>query len=314
MPGAQMFGYTREEFLNSDVRMLFFPEEVENVFKRYRNIWIEGGFLSSLRLRNKDGIELYVDINITPLYIGGEDFVLGVVRNITERKLAEEKLKSSRKKAHDLALHLQNLQEVERGRIARDIHDDLGQILTVLDFDITYVAKKLLPEQKDLLDKTKKASGLIRTSMETIQRIASELRPSLLDDLGLMAAMEWQAEEYYKHTGIDCKIIFDPKIEIDNRDLTTALFRAFQEALTNVARHADATSISVKVSMDDSCLILEVIDNGTGIRTEDISSKNSFGLLGMSERFMPFGGNVKIKGREDKGTTICITVPLGGIQ
>ena len=164
-------------------------------------------------------------------------------------------------------MHLQSRQEQESGRIARDIHDDLGQLLTAIDFDLAYIAKRLHPEQKELLSKTKKASELAKASIETVQRIASELRPTILDDLGLMAAMEWQAEEYRKHTEINCKVTFDPRIEIDDSDLATALFRAFQEALTNTARYADATRISVSVRMDDSRLVLEIIDNGIGYQS-----------------------------------------------
>ena len=213
-----------------------------------------------------------------------------------------------------MTLYLQKIQEQERAQIARDVHDDLGQLLTAMEFDIAYIAKKLLPEQKELISRTNKMSELIKASIGTVQRIASELRPSLLDDLGLMAAMEWQAEEFQKNTGIDCKITFDSKIEINEKDLTTALFRAFQEALTNAARHSNATNVSVSVRLDDSCIILEVSDNGKGIRKEDNTENNSFGLSAMKERFYSLGGNVKIKGIKDKGTTICITVPFGGGQ
>jgi signal transduction histidine kinase len=206
------------------------------------------------------------------------------------------------------------MQEQERARIASDVHDDLGQLLTAMEFDIAFITNKLLPEQKELFERGKKISGLIKVSIDTVQKIASELRPPLLDDLGLMAAMEWQAERYQEYTGIDCKVTFDSEIEIDDKDLNTALFRAFQEALTNAARHADATDVSVRVSMDDSCIVLKVSDNGKGIREEDISEINSFGLSAMRERFYALGGNVEIEGRENKGTTICITVPLRGGQ
>ena len=229
-----------------------------------------------------------------------------------ERKQVGEDLSSSREKLRHLSLHLQTMQEQERARIARDIHDDLGQILTALDFDISYMAKKLLPNQKELIEKTKKMSELIKVSTATVQRIASELRPALLDDLGLMAAMEWQADEYYTHTGIDCEVIFDPSIEVKDKNLSTALFRAFQEALTNTARHADATNVSARVQKENGSLVLQVSDNGKGIKEKDISDRGSFGLSAMRERFYPFGGDVRIEGKKDKGTTIYISLPFKG--
>ncbi len=231
-----------------------------------------------------------------------------------ERKQAGEDLSSSREKLRHLSLHLQTMQEQERARIARDIHDDLGQILTALDFDIAYMTKKLLPNQKELIEKTKKMSELIKVSTGTVQRIASELRPALLDDLGLMAAMEWQADEYHAHTGIDCEVIFDSSIEIKDKNLSTALFRAFQEALTNTARHANATSVSARVQRENGFLILQVSDNGKGISEKDISDRGSFGLSAMRERFYPFGGDVRIEGKKDKGTTIYVSLPFGGAQ
>lgn len=293
------------------------------------------------KLIRLDGSEFYGEATGVPFFYKGELAIQTIVRDITERKLAEEELKRtrdelesrvkertkelsteieerklaerelkrSREELRNLALHLQNMQEQERGRIARDIHDDLGQMLTALDFDIAYMSKRFAPDQKELLEKAKKASELTKASIETIQRIASELRPTLLDDLGLMAAMEWQAEQYHKHTGIDCMVTFEKKIEIEDRDLATALFRAFQETLTNAARHADATSVTARVKRQDDRLVLEIIDNGRGIKTKEITAKNSFGLSGMKERFYPFGGNVEIKGIKGKGTTIRVSVP-----
>jgi signal transduction histidine kinase len=203
------------------------------------------------------------------------------------------------------------MQEQERGRIARDIHDDLGQLLTALDFDLAYVNKRLKADQEDLREKAAKMSELIRVSTETVQRIASELRPALLDNLGLMAAMEWQADEYSAHTGIDCEVNFETSIKVSNKDLSTALFRAFQEALTNAARHANPSKVSINVKKKNGLLTLEVSDDGKGISEKEVTSRHSFGLSGIMERFYPFGGNVKIKGIKDKGTTVSIEVPIG---
>ncbi|GAF68116.1 unnamed protein product, partial [marine sediment metagenome] len=197
-----------------------------------------------------DGPHTYISVKF-PLYdiTGAPYAVCGISTDITKRKRSEAELKRSREKLRKLSLYLQNMQEQERARIARDIHDDLGQLLTAMEFDISYMAKMLLPEQKELIKRAMKISELLVVSTETVQRIASELRPPLLDDLGLMAAMEWQAEKYQENTGIDCKVIYDSNIKNLDKDLSTALFRAFQEALTNVARHADATSTCISLKM-----------------------------------------------------------------
>jgi PAS domain S-box-containing protein len=258
-----------------------------------------------------DGPHTYISIKFPIKNDDGKPYaVCGISTDITERKHTEAELERSRRKLRNLALHLQKMQEQERGRIARDIHDDLGQILTALDFDIAFMAKRLGSDQKELIDKATKASELIGASIETIQRIASELRPALLDDLGLLAAMEWQVEQYNKHIGVDCKLSFDKKIEISDKELSTALFRAFQEALTNTARHANATSVSTTVRVIDDRLVLQIEDNGKGIKPEDIAAKNSYGISGMKERFYPFGGEVEIHGTKGKGTVVKISVPL----
>ncbi|MBE9531463.1 MAG: PAS domain-containing protein, partial [Proteobacteria bacterium] len=258
-----------------------------------------------------DELHSYISIKFPLNDNDGKPYaVCGISTDITDRKLAEEELQKSRKKMRNLALHLQKIQEDEKGRIARDIHDDLGQILTAADFDLAYIAKRLSPDQGELLEKTVGVSKLLRGSIDTIRRISSELRPTILDDLGLMAAMEWQAEECHNHTGIICELSFEREIKVDDRDLSTAFFRALQEALTNVARHAKATRVEATFKEIDKKLVLEVKDNGKGIKTDDITDRNSFGLSGMKERFYPFSGTVEINGVEGVGTTIKISVPL----
>ena len=231
-------------------------------------------------------------------------------REIVERKSSEEELKHSRERLRDLAVYLQSVREDERGRIAREIHDELGQALTALKMDTHWIGQRLSKDQQLLLEKTRSMSRLINMTVQSVQRISSELRPGLLDDLGLSAAIEWQANEFHRRTGIQCETISEPEDIALNRDLSTAVFRIFQEALTNIVRHANATKVEVMLSKKSDKIELTVIDNGRGITENQISDERSLGLIGMRERVHSYGGDLKICGALNKGTTIMVSIPL----
>jgi len=233
-----------------------------------------------------------------------------LVTDITERKRAEEELMSSREKFRNLADHLQSVREEERTSIAREIHDELAQTLTALKMDISWLGKKLPKDRKPLLEKTKAMTKLTDMAIKTVKKISTELRPGFLDDLGLVAAIEWQAEEFQHRTGIRCEITVDPKEIILDRDRSTTIFRIFQETLTNVARHAHATRVAVSLKEKDGTLELTVIDNGKGITKKQISGPQSFGLMGIRERVHPWGGEVNIKGSPGEGTTVIVNIAL----
>jgi signal transduction histidine kinase len=231
-------------------------------------------------------------------------------QEITERKLTEEELKKSREQLRNLSAHLQFAREDERTKIAREVHDELGQKLTALKMDLSSVSNKLPKDKKLLIEKTKSMSKLIDTTIETVQRITTELRPGLLDDLGLIAAIEWQAEEFQSRTGIECEITIDTGNIFLDRDRSTAIFRIFQEALTNVSRHANATRVEVSLKEEENRLELKVKDNGKGIEENQIFDSKSFGLIGIRERVYLLGGEVNISGIKNQGTTIMVNIPL----
>jgi signal transduction histidine kinase len=202
------------------------------------------------------------------------------------------------------------VREGERTAIALEIHDDLGQALTGLKMDLSWLAKKLPRDQRPLLDKTKAMTELTDATIKTVKRLSTELRPGLLDDLGLIAAIEWQADEFENRTGITCALSIDPADIVLDRDRSTALFRIFQETLTNVARHAHATRVRVSLKEKNGIVELKVGDNGKGITEKQISDPKSFGLMGIRERVHPWRGTVKIKGAPDKGTTVTVSIPV----
>jgi len=227
-----------------------------------------------------------------------------------ERKWAEEQLKSSHEQLRALSGHLQSVREEEGTRIALEIHDELGQALTGLRMDLTWLGSRLRQDQKSLLKRIQAMSKLIDATIQAVRRISTELRPRVLDDIGLMAALEWQAQDFQTRTGIRCK--FSSRVEelsLD-QDRSTAVFRIFQETLTNVVRHAHATSVNISLRDNAGNLILEVRDNGKGIADGEISDARSLGLLGMRERAALFGGEVDISGIAGRGTRVTVRIPL----
>ncbi len=265
------------------------------------------------------------ELAIETLKSGATDYVLknGIQRLVpsvgralsdtserSERRKAVEELRKSHEQLRCLASHLQSVREEERTRIARDIHDDLGQALTALKMDLTLIANKIPDFRPDeIANKLKIDADLVDTTIQTVKRICAELRPALLDHMGLGAAIEWQAEEFRKRSNIECEVTLDPDDVSLDLKLATTLFRIFQESLTNVLRHSEATKGKATLAERDDSIVLEISDNGIGIAKEQLSKANSFGLLGMRERVRPWNGEVSITGSQNKGTTVTVIIP-----
>jgi len=220
------------------------------------------------------------------------------------------RLEASQTQLRLLSAHLQQAREEERIRIAREIHDELGQALAGLKMDVAWLQRTLDRQAASVAPKLEDMSRLIDTTVQMVRRISAELRPSLLDDLGLAAAMEWQLDEFRERTGLEC--VFHSNLEDSalNADSATAVFRIFQETLTNVARHAQATRVVVALEESLETLTLRVQDNGRGITEADIGKAKSFGLLGMRERVHLLVGEIDIQSVPGQGTTITIRIPL----
>ncbi len=237
-----------------------------------------------------------------------------IFEDITERVKTDAELQHSRGLLRALAGRLQAIREEERKMIAREIHDELGGALTSLKIDLSLLTKaahqlKDKQTRTNLLDKTDSIMNVIDTSIQTVRRIAAQLRPGILDDLGLVETVEWQLQDYQKRTGLQCSFLPEVKhLELDEQH-STALFRIFQEAMTNVVRHAGATGILVRLSEQPGELVMEIEDNGRGIRDEEIRHSSSLGILGMKERALLFGGDVVIKGQAGVGTRVTVKIP-----
>ncbi len=235
-------------------------------------------------------------------------------QEIAVRKSTEEALTRSREELRNLTSHLQSAREEERRCIAREIHDELGQTLTALKMDLSWLKGRLPKGPGDLPEKTHSMMKLVDGTIHTIRKISTELRPGLLDDLGLPAAIEWQLGEFQKRTGIRCStdLIADDIPVVP--DSALAVYRIFQEALTNIARYAEATRVDVTLKVSDGTLVLHVQDNGKGITENQIADPRAIGLIGMRERARAMGGEIHIHGAQARGTTITVNIPLGNHQ
>ncbi len=237
-----------------------------------------------------------------------KDIVYIMLVDITERKKAEHELINSHLQLRELASHLQKIREEERKYIAREIHDELGQLVTGLKMDISLTKRKLEKQLPELGEKLSSTMNLTDEIVHTVRRIASELRPSILDDIGLDAALEWQAKEFEKRASITCLFTNNTKDISVNMDVKSNLFRIFQESLTNIIRHANATKVAASLTVKDNNLVFVIHDNGDGIK--NINQHRTFGLLGMKERTIMINGIFNIESFVGKGTTITILVPL----
>lgn len=259
----------------------------------------------------KDGAIFPVSFVVTPILQHGE-IVASVTafQDITERKRAESELKESRRQLRELSVFLQTVREEERTRIARELHDELGQVLTALRIDIDWLQRKIGDHEQTIPGKLTAMSQLVNRTVESVRRIAADLRPGMLDDLGLAAAIEWQVEQFRSRNGLDCELAMNrEEFELDDQ-LATSVFRIIQEALTNVARHARASRVTVVVEEADNGISLEVTDNGRGFEPSPQGLKKTYGLLGIRERVKMLGGHVEILGRPAQGTIVRAHIPF----
>lgn len=236
-------------------------------------------------------------------------FLQGVLIDITEGKQQEEELRQSRELLRQLGAHHESVREEERKRIAREIHDELGQKLTALQLEVSILNTLLDPAHPQLPRKVNSILNLIDTTIESVRTIAADLRPAVLD-LGLVAAFEWQLQDFEERTGIACALeVREEEIILDDHR-TTAIFRILQESLTNVARHAQATRVRIALHRENGVLSLRVEDNGIGIGHGSLKKKKSFGLSGIRERTRLMGGEFSIQGEPGAGTVVAISIPV----
>ncbi|MBI5475003.1 MAG: PAS domain-containing sensor histidine kinase [Ignavibacteriae bacterium] len=246
-------------------------------------------------------------VSISAYQVGKGRFATAL-HDVTERIETEKALQDSINQLHRLSERLQQLREEERKSISRDVHDELGQVITALRLELMAIVRLENRNGSAFDQKIKSILELTESAIKTVQDISTRLRPGLLDDLGLVAAIEWQAEEFQKRSGVECSVALPPEdLQIDPERSTT-IFRILQEALTNVARHAQASRVIISLSETGETLALSVTDNGIGIPEEILEGPSSLGLLGMKERLRPYNGVLTIRRVQGGGTELRISL------
>lgn len=319
-PAAEkIYGWREEEVLGRPLPTVATEQSNEHRFLRER-VMEDKAFtdLEVVRYR-KDGTPAYTSLSTAPLRDPNGTIcgVLGLMVDMTQRKQAELQLNQSRDQLRALMTRLHSAREEEGTRIAREVHDELGQAMTSLKLDLSWVARRLsLPETADsraqMLERIQGAMRQLDGTIQSVRAIATALRPSVLDELGLAAALDWQTRDFEKRTGIRCEWSM-PSVPIPiGPDQATAVFRIYQEILTNVVRHAQASTIQIHLDISANWLVLAVSDNGLGIPASALAHTNSLGLLGMRERATQWGGDLSIQGTTGKGTTVTVRLPVLG--
>ena len=236
-----------------------------------------------------------------------EEAVL-IVTDVTARVHAEAAVRRSRRQLRSLARHVESIREEERKRISNQVHDVLGQALTALRLDLDFVEHMLPEKTEGAAERLRMAMSTVVSIIQSVRRIASDLRPGILDDLGVAPALEWLTEEFASRTGMACTFRAEPHEILLPGDCATALFRVAQDILSNVARHADASVVHVALTERPHGIVLRVEDNGRGIRPQEVESPFSYGLVGIRERLMAWGGRATFVGRPEGGTDVTISL------
>ena len=311
---ARQYGGKLEDVIGKTPAQ-FFAHDIERGKEGWRAMFDAGHVHIETDERRMNGTPVRIEGHYLCVYdergrITGH---LGIQRDITDRHLAAEEIARSRAELRALAARLESIREEERTRIARELHDELGQALTGLKLDLAWLERRLnRHSQAELVDRCANLLSRLDGVMISTRRIITELRPSVLDQLGLADAIEWQAHDFAARTGLALDLAIDCECGPPTEAVASPVFRMLQEALTNVAKHANATRVSVALRIEPERLLLDVSDDGRGITRDELRGAHSLGLLGLRERALALGGTVSIMANPDGGTTVALRIPLNG--
>ncbi len=307
---CNMIEFSVEELLKMNVKDVEVKQSEKEINRLLANILSHGFDKFETKHKSKTGEILDLDISITTIVSENKNYMAAFLRDITKQKQALRELNQSRKEVSELVHYQQEVREEERQRIAAEIHDDLGQALTALKLDTSILMNKISGEDESVKNKLNSMKSLADQTIKTVQKISSDLRPGILNDLGLTAALEWEIDNFKERTGIKCTLkIIPDDISFDEK-VNITVFRLVQEACTNVARHSNASELEIMIRLEEKKLNLIIKDNGIGITVEQANNSKSFGLFGMRERVRNMGGGINFVGEINKGTTVNILLPI----
>jgi signal transduction histidine kinase len=272
------------------------------------------GDVTTLWAVRGDGEEFPIEASISQAVEAGQRYYTVILRDITLRKQHEDALRESQRELRELSARVLEAREEEKTRIARELHDELGQLLTALKMDLGWMRERL-PAESELAARAAEMGGLLDRTVHSTRRISADLRPLMLDDLGLADAASWLVDDFAKRSGVSCRIEVPANADLDNlsKAVATTVYRAIQESLTNIGRHAGAKSAWVVLGVENGAIHVEVEDDGRGIAPEDLAKARSLGLKGMRERIAYLGGSLEIARAPRGGTRLRLRVPLRGL-
>ena len=311
-----MFRCPREQAIGAALARFIpgrFRAEHERHIARFGESGTSSRRMGALRIVSglrSDGGEFPIDASISQITESGKKFYTVILRDVTERMRAEEALRRSQEELRELASVANSAREQEKSRIARELHDELAQALTALKMDVAWFTEQLPAGQKSLSEKLAAMQAMLDGTVAATRRIAADLRPPMLDDLGLVPAAEWLVQSFTERTGIHCELaVGAPDLELGDPH-ASAVFRILQESLTNVARHARASRVEVALDLREGAVTLMVRDNGDGFSPEAPRKPDSYGLMGLRERAYLLGGEVRIGSEPGGGTTVEVRIPV----
>lgn len=311
-----VFGWSRSNVLGQRLDVLL-PARFHHVHQQHVKHFGETGTTSRRMIAKTvltglraNGEEFPIEASISHFGEGEQKLYTVILRDVTLRVQAEDALRRSKEELRELAAGANQLREQEQRRIARELHDELAQALTGLKMDVAWIKDKLPEPSPAMVAKLKSMEALLDSTVAATRRISSDLRPMMLDDLGLVPATEWLVQNFIERTGIPCELAI-ASAELDLSDpLATTVYRLMQESLTNIAKHAKASSVEITLALNDGAIVMSVRDDGVGFSPQDPRKPNSYGLIGLRERVYLLGGTIHIDSAPGLGTTIDIHLPV----
>jgi PAS domain S-box-containing protein len=316
----QIFGVRREEAIGAPLDR-FLPQRHRAAHRDHIEQFGHTG-VSSRRMGDTttlwalraDGTEFPIEASISQAGVPGQDFYTVILRDVTLRKKAQDALQAQKEELRRLSAQVVEAREEEKTRIARELHDELGQLLTALKMDLAWLRERLPPGDTDAAERAERMGRVLDQTVGSTRRISADLRPLMLDDLGLAEAANWLVGDFASRSGVQCEIRMTGNGELEGIDksVATAIYRALQESLTNIARHAGARQAWVSVGADNGEIFFEVEDDGRGIAPADLAKTRSLGLKGMRERVDYLGGSIEVTRAPRGGTRVRVRLPAQG--